>query len=165
MSSGARRSRSRGGRGGRGGPGPSGRTERGATWLIDTGPLVALLAGDDHHHAWAVEQSRHAPPTVLTCDAVISEALFLLKRDGRDTDGVFALVEAGFLRSAFDFHEEYGAVRQLMRRYRSQPMSFADGCLVRMAELHPQAVVWTMDRDFAVYRKLGRQTLALISPW
>ncbi len=134
-------------------------------WLIDTGPLVALLVGDDHQHAWAVDQSKAAPPTVLTCDAVISEALFLLKRDGHDTDAVFALVEAGFLQSAFDFHAEHGAVRQLMRRYRSLPMSFADGCLVRMAELHPQAVIWTLDRDFSVYRKPGKRALALVAPW
>jgi uncharacterized protein len=135
------------------------------TWLVDTGPLVALLAGDDRQHPWAVEQSKHAPASVVTCDAVISEALFLLKRDGRETDGIFALVEAGFLRSAFDFHAEYGAVRHLMRRYRTLPMSFADACLVRMAELHAGSVVWTMDRDFTVYRKHGRQTLALITPW
>lgn len=56
------------------------------TWLIDTGPLVALLVGDDHQHEWALEQSRHAPATVLTRDAVISETLFLLKREGHSID-------------------------------------------------------------------------------
>lgn len=135
------------------------------TWLIDTGPLVALLVGDDHQHAWAVEQAKAAPPTVITCDAVISEALFLLKREGHDTDLLFALVEAGFLRSEFDFHGEYRALRNLMRRYRDRPMAFADACLVRMAELRPEAVVWTLDRDFLVYRKQGRQSLSLVAPW
>ena len=135
------------------------------TWLIDTGPLVALLVGDDHQHAWAVEQSKAAPPTVITCDAVLSEALFLLKREGHDTDWLFALVEAGFLRSEFDFHAEYRHVRDLMRRYRDRPMAFADACLVRMAELRPDAAVWTLDRDFLVYRKQGRQSLSFVAPW
>lgn len=135
------------------------------TWLIDTGPLVALLVGDDHQHGWALEQSKSSPPTVLTCDAVISEALFLLKREGHDTDLLFGLVEAGFLRSSFDFHAEHGQLRKLMQRYRTLPMSFADACLVRMAELHPQAVIWTLDRDFSVYRKHGRQSLSLVAPW
>lgn len=135
------------------------------TWLVDTGPLVALLVGDDRQHEWAVEQSKHAPATVLTCDAVISEALFLLKRDGHDEDTLFALVEAGFLRSSFDSHAQHSPVRELMRRYRSRPMSFADACLVRMAELNPSAVVWTLDRDFSFYRRFGRQTLSLVSPW
>lgn len=135
------------------------------TWLIDTGPLVALLVGDEHQHPWAVEQCKVAPPTVLTCDAVISEALSLLKREGHDTDLLFGLVEAGFLRSEFDFHAEYRSVRALMRRYRDRPMAFADACLVRMAELRPEAVVWTLDRDFSFYRKQGRQGLSLVAPW
>jgi uncharacterized protein len=134
-------------------------------WLIDTGPLVALLVGDDHQHDWAVEQAKDAPSTALSCDAVLSEALFLLKRDGHDTDPLFALVEIGFLRSDFDFHAEHLKVRALMHRYRERPMAFADACLVRMAELHPAATIWTLDRDFQFYRKNGRQSLSLVTPW
>lgn len=133
-------------------------------WLLDTGPLVALLARDDSKHAWAVEQAKQAPPCVLTCDAVISEALFLLKRAGHDTDGLFAMAEVGFLQSRFDFNRERKGVRELMRRYAKLPMAFADACLVRMAELHPGAVVWTLDTDFHVYRQNRRQTLALVIP-
>jgi predicted nucleic acid-binding protein len=134
------------------------------SWIVDTGPIVALLASDDAHHRWAVEQCRGAPATVLTCDAVISETLFLLKRAGHDTESLFEMVEAGFLRSEFDFHLEYRAVRSLMRRYKSRPMSFADACLVRMAELRPDASIWTLDADFNVYRKNQRQTLSLVAP-
>ena len=135
------------------------------TWLIDTGPLVALLVGDDAQHAWVVEQSKHAPATVLSCEGVVSEALFQLKRDGHRADDLFALVEAGFLRVNFDFHGEYRHIRELMHRYRERPMSFADACLVRLAELHADACVWTLDRDFHYYRKHRRQTLSLVTPW
>ena len=134
-------------------------------WVVDTGPLVALLVGDDLQHAWAIEQSKHAPATVITCDAVISETLFLLKREGHRTDDLFALIESGFLRSDFDFQSEYGFVRTLMQRYRDRPMSFADACLVRMAEMDSEACIWTLDRDFSVYRRNGRQTLAVVAPW
>jgi uncharacterized protein len=134
-------------------------------WLIDTGPLVALLVGDDHWHSWAAEQCKQSPPSVLTCQAVISESLFLLKRDGHDADDLFGLVEAGFLRVEFDFPAEYHHVCALMRRYRDRPMSYADACLVRMAELHQGAFIWTLDRDFQFYRKHRRQCLALKSPW
>jgi uncharacterized protein len=134
------------------------------TWLVDTGPIVALLARDDKHHGWAVEQSKSAPATVHTCEAVLSEAAFLLKRGRHDVDHLFALVETGFLRSDFDFQAEARPVRGLMRRYRDRPMSFADACLVRMAELRPDACVWTVDADFSVYRKNRRQTLSLVIP-
>ena len=134
-------------------------------WIIDTGPLIALLVGDDHSHAWAVEQSKEAPSYVLTCEAVISEALFLLKRDGHEADDLFSLVEVGFLRVNFDFHKEYERVRELMRRFRDRPMSYADACLVRMAELHPGAKIWTLDRDFQFYRMHRSKVLSLRAPW
>jgi hypothetical protein len=44
-------------------------------------------------------------------------------------------------------------------------MSYADACLVRMAELHRGAIVWTLDRDFHIYRKHKRQNLPLRTPW
>lgn len=134
------------------------------TWLIDTGPLVALIVRNDSQHQWTVEASKYAPATVLTCDAVISEALFLLKRGGHKTDNLFAFVERGFLRSEFDFHAHYRHIRDLMRRYRDRPMAFADACLVRMAELHSDASIWTLDTNFRFYRKNRRQTLSLITP-
>jgi uncharacterized protein len=133
-------------------------------WLVDTGPIVALLARDDRHHDWAVEQARHAPVSVRTCEAVVTEVLFLLKRDGRDGGGLFDLLDAGLVRCDFDFRDERNPVRELMHRYREQPMSFADACLVRMAELEPDASIWTLDGDFRVYRKHGRQTLSLVIP-
>ena len=134
------------------------------TWLLDTGPLVALLARDDAWHHWAVEASKQAPASVLTCDAVISEALFLIKRGGHRTDVLFGLVDMGLLRSEFDFRAQYRHVRDLMRRYRDRPMAFANACLVRMAELNPSACIWTLDGDFRFYRKDRRQTLSLVVP-
>ena len=134
------------------------------SWLIDTGPLVALLVADDLRHDWAVEQSKHAPSTVFTCEAVISEALFLLKRGRFDGDDVFALIESSFLSIDFDFRSEYAHVRELIHRCQDRPMSFADACLVRMAELRPEACIWTLDRDFEFYRKNRRQSLSLVKP-
>ena len=134
-------------------------------WLVDTGPLVALLDADDAHHAWAVEQAKAITSVVATCEAVVAETLFLLHRKGCRGDDVFELVEAGFLRCDFDFRQEHRQVRKLMRSYQDQPMSFADACLVRMAELRPEACVWTLDRDFKIYRLHRRQTISLVSPW
>jgi predicted nucleic acid-binding protein len=43
-------------------------------------------------------------------------------------------------------------------------MSLADVCIVRMAELHEHHAVLTLDSDFSVYRKHGREPLTLIHP-
>ncbi len=134
-------------------------------WLADTGPLVAYLVRRDEYNSWAVEQMRHAPVSVLTCEAVITESAFLLERDGCPTEALFELFEIGFLHCEFDFTREYRSVRALMRKYADRPMSYADACLVRLAELHPGACVWTLDRDFHVYRRSDRQAISLVSPW
>jgi predicted nucleic acid-binding protein len=41
----------------------------------------------------------------------------------------------------------------LMKTYRNIPMSLADACLIRMAGIHENAKVMTLDSDFGVYRK------------
>jgi len=50
------------------------------TIIIDTSALVALINPNDPHHQWAVEQWSKTYPPVLTCEAVISETCFLLRR-------------------------------------------------------------------------------------
>ena len=46
-----------------------------------------------------------------------------------------------------------------------QTESFANACMVRMSELHPESRVFTTDSDFKTYRKNGRQTIPLLAPW
>ena len=48
-------------------------------------------------------------------------------------------------------------ILRLVRRYDDTPMSFADACLVRMAEQTPGAMIFTTDSDFRTYRMNGRQ--------
>ena len=43
-------------------------------------------------------------------------------------------------------------VEALLLKYEDQPMSFADACLVRCAEIHDEPRILTFDSDFRVYR-------------
>ncbi len=43
-------------------------------------------------------------------------------------------------------------------------MSLADACLVRMSELIPECVVFTLDSDFRTYRRHRRQKISLLIP-
>ena len=82
-----------------------------------------------------------APP-LLTCEPVLTEVAFLLKRERRDTDPLFALLERGVIRIGFAIEQQQADVRALMRRYRNRPMSLADACLVRLSEIHADDSVW-----------------------
>jgi rRNA-processing protein FCF1 len=56
-------------------------------------------------------------------------------------------------------------IRALLERYADVGMDFADACVVRLAELHPRAVVCTTDDDFLVYRRLGHERISLVAPF
>lgn len=132
--------------------------------LLDTGPLVSFLASGLRHHAWAVEQWKRLRPPLLTCEPVLTEAAFLLKREGRDTDSLFALLDRGVIRIALAVQEEQADLRALMRRYRNRPMSLADACLVRLSEMHPAGEVFTLDSDFRNYRRHGNRVIPVRMP-
>jgi len=68
--------------------------------LLDTGPVVSFLASDVRHPAWAVEQWKRLRPPLLTCEPVLTEAAFLLKREGCNADALFELLERGVIRIA-----------------------------------------------------------------
>lgn len=132
--------------------------------IVDTGPLVALLDRRERHHAWAVEQVRSVAPPLLVCEPVLVEAFFLLARLPDAEDALFGLIEKGALRIAFHLEDHLKEIQGLREKYRDRPISLADACLVRMAELFDDHHVFTLDSDFTVYRKHWRKSLALIHP-
>jgi uncharacterized protein len=76
---------------------------------------------------------------------------------------VLQTAERGVVQIGFGLQDEIESVRTLMERYANVPMSLADACLVRMAEISGLAVC-TLDSDFSVYRTRRRQPLTLITP-
>jgi predicted nucleic acid-binding protein len=132
--------------------------------LIDTGPLISFLASGLTHHSWTCDQWKLFRPPLLTCEPVLTEAAFLLKREGREADPLFALLERGVIRIALDIQEEYADLRALMHRYRNRPMSLADACLVRMSELYALGEVFTLDADFRIYRRHGNKVIPVLMP-
>lgn len=71
----------------------------------------------------------------------------------------------GLIRCDFLFQEQAVSVWKLLNKYADTPLGFADACLVRMSEIFPQAIVWTVDSDFRVYRRHGRAAIPLMAPW
>lgn len=131
--------------------------------LVDTGPLVALLNRRDRFHAWVRGVLDTVEPPILTCEAVLSEACFLLRAGGR-SNAVLELLASGVLETSFQLRGEIDAVRSMMVKFQDVPMSLAEACLVRMTELEPNSVVLTLDADFRVYRRNRRQVVPVIMP-
>lgn len=132
--------------------------------IIDTGPLVAFLVKEETHHHWVVEQFQRLSAPFLTCEAVLTEAFFFFRKLPQGTAKFFSLINSGLLDIDFSIIAEGAALEKLVQRSVNVPMSLADACLVRLAKLHPQTVVFTLDHDFQIYRLDGRQPIPLLIP-
>jgi len=132
--------------------------------LVDTGSIVALLVAGDRHHAWARNVWGELDPPLLTCEAVLSEAQFLIARFGGNPLAVLELVQRGALQLDFHVASDLKRLLELQRTYRSLPMSLADACLVCMTEQHPSCRVVTTDSHFCIYRRHGRQIIPALMP-
>ena len=135
--------------------------------IVDTGPLVALLRKGDQFHEWATAVVRGLPSPFITSEAVISEACYLLERDEVPVDPLFAMFSRGAIVVDFDLQGEWPSILGLMKKFSDMPkgrMSLADAILVRLAELHDEAQVFTVESHFRIYRKHGRRQIPLIIP-
>lgn len=130
--------------------------------IIDTGPLVAFLDKDEKHHQWARDQITQLTEPLLVCEPVLTETMFLLSRFPAAQAALLRLLENGALSVSFRLDENIPEVRTLLKKYADRPISLADACVVRMSELHDRHLIFTLDSDFGIYRKHGRQALRLI---
>jgi len=132
--------------------------------IADSGIVVALIDKREQFHEWTAAQAKTLPVPFLTCEAVISESCFLLRNiyDGEKT--VLSYVKKGILQIDFSLSNEIAAIENLVSKYKDVPMSLADARLVRMSELIDDSVVFTLDSDFHIYRKNGKQKIPLITP-
>ena len=117
--------------------------------LVNTGPIVAFLNGRDRYHEWSKETFAEIEAPVMSCEAVLSEACFLLRTARGGSEAVLKLVDRGLVRLPFRLEAETGPIRRLLSRYSSVPMSL---------------VLLTLDRDFKVYRKHGRNVIPTRTP-
>ena len=100
-----------------------------------------------------------APEALPKADGIVA-----LTGGGERLDTAVALLERGVLRVGLAVEDQLADLRALMRRYRDRPISLADACLVRLAELHPGGVIFTLAADFRIYRRHGNKVIPVLMP-
>jgi predicted nucleic acid-binding protein len=121
--------------------------------LLDTGPLVALLSENDSHHARARQLFAECLPPLRCCEAVVAEACFLMRKvHPAGPAEVIGLGRRGVFAVAIAAEEHWASIEALLRKYPDRPISLADACLIRCAEVHQEPRILTFDGDFRVYK-------------
>jgi predicted nucleic acid-binding protein len=120
--------------------------------LLDTGCIVALLDRSEAHHQACVEAASLLEGPLVTCEAVVAESCYLLRRLPGAPEAVVENVARDLFLVPFRLSGTAPRVMKLMKKYRDVPMDFADACLVSLAETLGTGRILTLDRDFRVYR-------------
>jgi len=131
--------------------------------LLDTGPLVALFDPSDRDRQRCREALRSiGSTTLLTSEAVVTEAMYLLDFSVRAQAALQEFLLAAQIRVEAVLPEERGALSADMSKYVRLPMDYADATLVALARRFGTTRVFTLDRkDFSVYR-CGRKAFRLL---
>jgi uncharacterized protein len=131
--------------------------------LLDTGPLVALLAGSDSRHQICADTFARLSPPLLTCWPVLTEAAWLLRKQHRPIDRLADAHAAGMFALLPLEGDSLTGIAAIMRRYEDVGLQFADAALVHLAERENIRTVYTTDlRDFSIIRLKRNRALRII---
>jgi predicted nucleic acid-binding protein len=127
--------------------------------LTDTGPLVALIDGDDADHKQCVDALVKLSRPLVTTWPCFTEAMYLVGSQGGypAQEELWSYLEDGRVELHVSSAEERKRMRALMRQYKDTPMDLADASLVTAAEVLKVTRIFTVDSDFNVYR-INRKT-------
>jgi predicted nucleic acid-binding protein len=122
--------------------------------LTDAGPLIALIDRRDRLHAQCVAAAGTLTRPMLSTWPAFTEAMYLLGAGAgwRAQDPLWRMVRTGQLILAETTATMLARMPALMEQYKDLPMDLADASLVALAEELGQNEVFTLDRDFRVYR-------------
>ncbi len=120
--------------------------------LLDTSCIVALLDRSEQHHQHCANVVSRLEAPLITCEAVIAEACYLLRDVSGAAAAVLENVDRGLFVIPYHLAGNAANVQQLMKKYRNVPMDFADACLVDMANDLQTGRILTLDGDFLIYR-------------
>ncbi len=135
------------------------------TAITDAGPLIALFDNSDKYHLVIKrrleEYRQDIQGGLITTWPIVTEVTYILKAH------VHLEAQLDFLKwitmgglEIFDLRRDrLSRIIELQKKYSSLPMDFADASLIIAAETLDIAKVFSIDKDFSIYRILGKRHL------
>ena len=122
--------------------------------LADASALIALLSKNDNNHQRCIAILESLSPPLISTFPCFVEAMYLLGRDvgWLGQKALWTYVEENLLLLYQLEARELKRMRVLMEKYQEIPMDLADASLVATAESLNQRLIFTLDRDFFIYR-------------
>ena len=132
--------------------------------LVDTSFLVSVYDKRESRHSESMDALVSIRQHLVTCEAVVTETLYHLRRIPGAPQAILANVQEKRLEIPFRITASTAAVSELMRKYSDTPCDFADACLIQMAHELDTGEILTLDRDFRHYRWRRNRRFNLLIP-
>jgi predicted nucleic acid-binding protein len=129
---------------------------------VDTGPIIALFDKSDDYHNVCHEVIKSLRLPLTTTLPALTEAFHLLNSSWRLQDALWEFVAGGNLVVYNLDASLLRECRKLMEKYCDLPMDFADASLVALADKENIRTVFTLDKDFRVYRTREKKHFKLL---
>ena len=129
---------------------------------LDTSGLIAYIATQDHFHDACSAILNSDPGPYIVSTAVLAEMLFMIERD------FLSNVEQAFLEDlrqgayTLDWdRRDIERIQELIQRYQSLGLGFADAAVVACSERNGGRVLTTDFRHFPVVAR-GEKTISVL---
>ena len=132
--------------------------------LLDSGAIVASLDRSENQHESCVEAVQGVIAPLVTCEAVIAESCYLLRRVAGARDAVLENVARGVFQIPLQLSRDVPGVQRILRKYGDREIDLADACLIHLASELKTGDILTLDRDFEIYRWGGARLFRLLIP-
>ncbi len=132
-------------------------------YLVDAGPLIALLDADDQWHDWSTRTLSVLDEALYTSETALAEACHHLRQLRPALLALIRLAAEQRLQLVPVLPDHGSRIGSLLAKY--SRMDFGDATLVVLSELHPMARLITVDRrDFTIYRRKNGTPVPCIMP-
>jgi len=132
--------------------------------LVDTSFLVSVYDKRERYHLACMAALNRVSQPLVTCEAVITEAIYHLGRIPGAPQAILASVQEGYLEIPFRLADGASQVLASYTKYADTPCDFADACLIAMANELESGDILTLDGDFKHYRWRRNRAFNLLIP-
>lgn len=132
--------------------------------LVDSSFLIALYDTSDLDHGRCIRANESIPNPFATCEAVITESVYMLRHVRGASEQLLASVECGAIEILFQLSGAAASVKTVMSKYADTPCDFADACLIHMADQLNTGDILTLDSDFKHYRWRRSKRFRMLIP-
>ena len=131
-------------------------------YLVDAGPLIGLLDGDDQWHEWSGQTLTVLDEPLVTTETAVSETFHRLRKLRPALQELVTMLAEGRVKLEPVLTEHPRRVGELLAKY--PEMDAGDATLVVLSERCPRAKLITVDNDFRRYRRFRNQAVPLVVP-